>query len=597
MASDQNRPGRGAVVRRWAARTLLSLGLLTLLGTLVLLLVALIARETVPRQTILELDLERDLVEWLPQDPVAHALHGRKPAVRDVVDALHRGAEDDRVLALVARVGSGALGFGQVEEIRDAVTAFRASGKPAVLFSETFGEVGPGNGGYYLATAFDEVYLQPSGDLGLTGLIAETPFLRGTLENLDVEPRLDQRHEYKSAMNTFTEEQYTEPHREATEEVLQTVYGSIVRAIAAARQLPDAQVRELVDRGPLLGEEAVQAGLVDRLAYRDEVFESLRTRVGADAEFLFVDRYLSRAGRPHRRGETIALIYGVGAVQRGESEFSAAFGGLAMGSETVTRAFHQAIDDPSVRAIIFRIDSPGGSYVASDAIWREVVRARAAGKPVIATMGNVAASGGYFVAMAADRIVAQPSTLTGSIGVVGGKMVTRDLWNRLGVSFDEVEVGANAGIYSVLQDFTPEEWSRMQAWLDRVYQDFVGKVAEGRQMTPEQADQVARGRVWTGLDAHRLGLVDELGGFTTALHLARDAAGITPEERVRIRVFPAERTLLQVLLDRGPSSSRPEVGTLLARGLDALQPVYALARQLGVTRPPGVLTMPPLELR
>jgi protease IV len=600
MTNGTERGGRFPRLRRWGARLLMAVGVMTL-GVMLLLFLAvlLIGRESVPSRLILELDLEQDLAEYVPQDPVAQALYGRQPTVRDVVDALHRAADDDRVLGLFARVGSGDLGFAQVEEIRDAVAVFRRSGKPAVIFSETFGEVGPGHGGYYLATAFDRIYMQPSGDVGLTGLRAETMFLAGTLDRYDIEPRLDHRHEYKNAMNMFTEREFTPAHREATERIIESVFERIVGAIAAARGMSADQARETVGRGPLLGDEAVRAGLVDRLAYRDEVVDSLRERIGRDAPLLYANRYLSRAGRPHAAGETIALIYGVGGVQRGESEFSPVFGGLSMGSETVTRAFHRAIEDRSVRAIVFRIDSPGGSYVASDAIWREVVRARAAGKPVIATMGNVAASGGYFVAMPADRIVAQPSTFTGSIGVLGGKVVTRDLWNRFGVTFDGVEVGGNATMYSGIQDYSPEEWARLQAWLDRVYDDFTAKVADGRRLTREQVHEVARGRVWTGEDAHRVGLVDELGGMDVALRLAMEAAGIAPDERVRVRVFPEERTLLQTLLDRDRGrgdSSRPEAALAL-RLLHSLQPALRLAGEAGLLGPRGVLTMPPLEVR
>jgi protease IV len=352
-----------------------------------------------------------------------------------------------------------------------------------------------------------------------------------------------------------------------------------------------------MDSAPLGSDEAVRAGLVDRLAYRDQLYDSLRTELGRGTEFLFLRRYLSAAGRPHARGETIALIYGVGGVQRGESEVSPLTGGLAMGSETVTRAFHRAIEDPGVRAIILRIDSPGGSYVASDAIWREVVRARAAGKPVIATMGNVAASGGYFVAMAADRIVAQPSTLTGSIGVVGGKMVTRDLWNRFGVTFDGVSVGDNATIWSAQHEYSPEEWQRIQAWLDRVYLDFTAKAAEGRNMTREQLHEVARGRVWTGADARRLGLVDELGGFDTAIRLAREAIGVEPDAPVRLRIYPERRTLLEALMDRGPQSSRPDAShVLLERTLRELEPALRAVGRTGVLSPRGVLTAPGIEV-
>jgi protease IV len=597
MDERADRPRRFPRLRRWGKRFLLGVGALTVFLMVLLLFVGLlVGREGVPGRTILELDLEQELAEYVPQDPIAQAIQGRRTTVRDVVEALHRAADDRRVVGLVARVGSGGLGFAQVEEIRAAVAVFRASGKPAVLFSETFGEVGPGHGGYYLATAFERIYMQPSGDVGLVGLTSEAPFFRGTLDELNLRPQMDHRYEYKNALNTFTEREFTPAHEEATQRILQSIFGHIVGAIAVARGMTEDRVREVIDSGPLLGEEAVRAGLVDRLAYRDEVFDSLQAQVGGNAEFLFVDRYLSRAGRLHDRGETVALIYGVGGVQRGKSEFNPVFGGLAMGSETVVRAFHEAIEDPAVRAIIFRIDSPGGSYVASDAIWREVVRARAAGKPVIATMGNTAASGGYFVAAPADRIVAQPSTLTGSIGVLGGKVVTRELWNRFGVTFDEVSVGDNTGMFSAVREYSPEEWARLQSWLDRVYVDFTAKVAQGRNMTREQVHEVARGRVWTGADAQRVGLVDELGGFDVAMRLARETIGVEPDARVELRVFPRERTLLESVLDRGPESSRPDAA-LAERLLQVMQPALRTAHRAGLFGAPGILTMPPLEIR
>ncbi len=599
MVEERSSSGRFASIRRWGSRVLTWIGGMVVLGVVLLLIVGLfLRREPVPRQTILELDLEQQLVEYVPADPVAEALHGRRTTVRDLVEALNHAAEDDRVVALVARVGSGGFGIGQVEEIRDAVTAFRASGKPAVIFSETFGEAGPGHGGYYLATAFDSIFLQPSGDVNIAGLSVETPFLRGTLDRLEVEPRLDHRYEYKDAKYLFTEREAPEPQREATTRVLESIYGNVIAAIMNGRRMSEEQVRGTLRRGPFFGEEAVAAGLVDRLAYRDEVFDSLQARHGRRAQFLFVSEYLRRAGRPHARGETIALIYGVGAVQRGRSEFNPVFGGLTMGSETVARAFREAIEDDRVRAILFRVDSPGGSPVASDAIWRETVRARAKGKPVVVSMGNVAASGGYWVAMSADRIVAQPSTLTGSIGVVGGKMVTSDFWNRLGVTWDHVEVGENTTMWSAIRDYTPDEWARVQTLLDRIYLDFTGKVAEGRGMTREQVHEIARGRVWTGADAQRLGLVDELGGFTVALRLAREAAGIAPDADIHLKIYPERRTFLQMLIERGPESGWPTgAHALTIRLLESMQPLFQVARQTGLLQPPGVLTMPPLEVR
>jgi protease IV len=584
-----------AYVRHLIGRILAVIGGIAVVSLLLFFLVVLTAtrREGVPRQVILELNLEDGLVEHVPDDPFAGAFARRQLVVRDVVEALHSAADDRRVLGLVARVGSGGIGVARAEEIRDAVLAFRRSGKPAVLFSETFGEFGPGVGGYYLATAFDSIYLQPSGDLGLTGLLSQSPFLAGTLEQLDVRATVSQRHEYKSAGEMLTERGFTEPAREAVTGVLQSIYTQIAGAIAETRGLTLEQARQRIDNGPYFGEEAVRAGLVDRLAYRDEVYDSLRARVGGDPSFLYVQRYLQRAGRPHTRGQRVALIYGVGNVTRGASEFDPLSGGSSMGAETVARAFRDAVEDDRVRAIVFRIDSPGGSYVASDAIWRETVRARAAGKPVIASMGNVAGSGGYFVAMAADRILAQPSTITGSIGVVATSLATRDFFNRFGVSWDTVQVGGNATMWSGIYEQSPEERQRMEQNLDRIYADFTQKVAQGRGMTPTQVHEVARGRIWSGADALRLGLVDELGGLDAALRAAREAAGLAPDAPITLQVYPERRPFLLQLMDRGRDNSYPtRYDAIAERTLRALRPVARLARELGLAAEPGALLMP-----
>jgi protease IV len=585
--------------RKVLVNTLAVIGGLSVLSALFAVILVIVATRApgVPGHTILELDLEQGLVEHIPDDPLAGVLSRRQMTVRSVVEALHRGAEDDRVVALVARIGSG-VGMARAEEVREAVLRFRQAGKPAVLFSESFGEFGPGHSAYYLATAFDSIFLQPSGDLGLTGILVEAPFARGALDRLDVEPRVSQRHEYKTAGNVFTERSFTEPDREAVSRVVETMLDHFVSAVARARRLSPEQVRNAVNSGPLYGQEAVRAGLVDRLAYRDEVYDSLRARHGGDrARFLFADHYLGRAGGPFERGRTVALIYGVGPVQRGTGEFDPLASGAAMGSETVTRAFREAIEADHVRAILFRVDSPGGSYVASDAILREVVRARAAGKPVIVSMGNVAGSGGYFVAMAADRIVAHPSTITGSIGVLGMKPVTEEFWGRFGITWDTIQVGGNATMWSSVFDSTEEEWQRFESALDRIYLDFTTKVGQHRNLTPEQVDQAARGRIWSGSDALRLGLVDELGGFDVAIRAARELGGIAEDEDVRLQLFPTPRPLLAQLMDRGPESSYPTAMEMVAvRLTDALRPVHEFARANGLLRQPGVLMTPRVPL-
>ncbi|MGC8793660.1 MAG: signal peptide peptidase SppA, partial [Bryobacteraceae bacterium] len=535
-------------------------------------------------------NMETALPEYVPDDPLARALFGERLTMRDVLDALARAADDGRVAGLIARVGAAPLGMAQVQELRDAVRRFREKKKFALAFAETLGEFGPGGNAYYLATAFDEIWLQPSGDVGLTGVLAEAFFLRGTLDKLGITPRLDHRYEYKNAMNIFTERKFTPAHKEATERVVKSFASQMVRGIAEGRGMSEHQVRALIDRGPLLGPEALEAKLVDGLAYREQVYDKVKERAGRGAKVLSLAEYLQRAGRPHTKGKTIALIYGVGGVQRGKSGFDPVFGEIVMGSDTVAAAFRAAARDKDVKAILFRIDSPGGSYVASDTIWQETVRARKAGKPVIVSMGDVAGSGGYFVAMAADKIVAQPGTITGSIGVLGGKMLTTGFWNKLGITWDEVHEGANATFWSGTSDYTPAQWARFQAWLDRIYDDFTNKVAEGRRLPKQRVLEIAKGRIWTGEDAKALGLVDELGGFETALRLAKQAAGIPEKEEVRLKLFPPKKSLLEVIVERiqgaEPDEQQESSVAALRRALEIVQPVARRMRALDPARAP-----------
>jgi len=571
------------------------LGALSILGLLAAAGIWMLSGMTkpgVPGDTILEVDFERGLIEAIPDDPFAQMMLEDTLTVRDVVDAIDRGAEDKRVKALIARIGAGGTLLAHAQEIRDAVQRFRDAGKPAIAFSETFGEVGPGNGGYYLATAFDEIYLQPAGDVGLTGVIFNSPFVRGLLDKLEVTPSMGQRHEYKNAMNMFTERDYTEPHREAMQHLVDGMFSQMVRGIAAGRDLSEERVRELVDEGPFLGPAAAAAGLVDGLKYRDEVYDLVRERAGEDADLLYLDRYLERAGRPNRKGDTVALIHAYGTVVRGKSAYSPIDGSITMGSDTVASAIRAAISDRKVKAILLRVDSPGGSYVASDTIWRETVRAQEEGKPVVVSMGNLAASGGYFVSMHADRIVAQPGTITASIGVLGGKMLTRKLWDRVGISWDNVHSSANSIFWDGTFDYTELGHEKFDAWLDRVYEDFTGKVADGRGIPLEEVQQLAKGRIWTGEDALESGLVDALGGVDVALQLVREELGLDPDAPLRVKRFPTRRSTFQMLLGEGPDSSETAALRSLARSLKAAQPAVRTLRQVTGTTGGGVLSMP-----
>jgi len=514
--------------------------------------------------------------------------------MREVVDVLSRARDDDRVVGLLARVGAGQMGLAQIQELRDAIADFRSSGKKAVAWSTTFGEFGPGGGAYYLATAFDEIHLQPSGDIGLTGIQMAQPFLKGMFEKLGVVPQMDHRREYKSMKNLFTEDAFTDAHREVTASLAQGYYDQIVRGIVEGRGVDTPTARQLMDSGPHLGTEVVARGLVDGLAYFEEMRDSVLAETGGGAEFLSLRAYGKRTTSDSDEGTAVALIYGAGAVARGKSQYDPGFGQV-MGSDTVTEAFRAAVDDNAVKAILFRVDSPGGSYVASDAIWRETVRAQERGKPVVVSMGNMAGSGGYFVAMSADRVVAQPGTLTGSIGVVAGKLVTRAFWQKLGMTWDDVSVGGNAGMFSELHPYSDAEWLRFQSWLDRVYDDFTGKVAQGRGMTRAEVEEVARGRVWTGEQALERGLVDTLGGFSAALAVVRDVLDLPPDAPIALRPFPPKRDLvtsIMATLSEGGAAVQAS-----ARLLRVLEPALPVAEMVGMGREAGVLQMPELKTR
>src|SRR6266478_3294848 len=445
-------------------RFLAILGALWLVAMVIMIVAVIGSKGTVPEKTILEADFEQALPEDIPDNPTAKFLMNERPTLRDVVDAIDRGAEDDRVVGMVAKIGAPPLGMAKVQEIREAVQRFRAHKKFAIAYAETFGEFGPGNGSYYLATAFDQIYLQPSGDVGLTGIIMESPFINVTLAKLGMTFHGDHRYEYKNALNFFTETKYTGPHKEAMTAIMTSWFNQMKDGICQARQISPEKFQSLVDAGPYVGQEAVTAKLVDAVAYRDTVYGKVKSQAGDGAELLYLDKYLHRAGRPHDHGKTVALVFGVGGVTRGKSDYDPVQGSQNMGSDTVAGAIRAAAEDKDVKAILFRVDSPGGSYVASDTIWREVVRAHQAGKPVIVSMGNLAGSGGYFVAMGADKIVAEPGTITASIGVLGGKMLTSGLWDKVGLSWDEVHKGDNATMFTGTHDYTPAEWGRFQSW-------------------------------------------------------------------------------------------------------------------------------------
>ena len=522
--------------------------------------------------TILELDLDGGVIEQMGTDPVGLALTRQSTTVRDIVDALTRAAHDPRVAGLVARIGNGGIQMAHAQELRDVVHAFRDSGKRTVAFSESFGESKSATVDYYLASAFETIVLQPGAGVSTQGVLGQGRFVRGLFDKLGIVPDLDHRMEYKAAKNMFTETGFTDAHRESVEMITGELFTQIVDGIASDRGLSQSVVAELFDRAPLLADEALEGGLVDQLGYRDEAF-----RLAGDGPHLFVDFYQKRAKRTHRKGARIGLIYGTGTISRGSSSFDLLGGSSSFGADDVAKAFRLAIEDQKLKAIVFRVDSPGGSAVASDVVNREVLRAKEAGKPVVVSMSNVAASGGYWVSASADKIVAQPGTITGSIGVVGGKLATRQAWAKAGVTFAEIAHGENATFFSNRDTFTDSERARHAAGLDGIYRDFTAMVADGRGMDLDQVREIAKGRVWTGSQAKENGLVDELGGLERAIEVAKGEAGIPDEDSVSLVVYPKKRRLFP---PEKKDSSEPiyQITNLLAHSARGVDPALNRVR-------------------
>ncbi|MCT7658177.1 signal peptide peptidase SppA [Mycobacterium deserti] len=544
----------------------------------------------VPDGCVLELDLLAAPPETVGFDPLAMISSGGRPLMlREAVAAIHRAAEDDRVAGLIARVQLPAAAPAVVQELRDALAEF-SDVKPTLAWAETY----PGTLSYYLASVFREVWMQPSGTVGIVGFATNALFLRGALDKAGIEADFIARGEYKSAANLFTQDSYTDAHREADSRLIESLHSQVVAAVAASRHLDPAAVNALADKAPLLRDEAVDGGLIDRIGFRDEAYARIAELTGthdisptdADSEDAPPRLYLSRYARatapkptppmpsiPGRKAKpSIAVVTLHGPIVSGRGgPQGVPLGNSSAGGDTIAAALREAAANDSVSAIVLRVDSPGGSVTGSETIWREVNRVRDGGKPVVASMGSVAASGGYYVSMGADAIVANAGTITGSIGVVTGKLVARDLKDRLGVGSGTLKTNANADAWSINEPFTEEQRAHVEAEADLFYTDFVERVAVGRKLTVEAVEAIARGRVWTGADAKERGLVDELGGLRTAITRAKILAGHDADTEVRLVGYPGS-SLMDLL--RPKPSSQPAaasvseaVGSLLGRSL------------------------------
>jgi protease-4 len=513
---------------------------------------------TIADNSVLTLRVAGSLPDYVPDDPLRKFFGGNEQSLTNLILQFKKAKVDKRIKIVLLEIDMSGAGWGKSEEIRDAIADFRSSGKPVYAYME-YGM----NKEYYIASACDKIYLAPPGELFINGLAADVMFFRGSLDKLGVYPDMYQIGKYKSAGDMFTRKDMSEAHKEFMNSLLDDLYNRYVDAIAKSRGKTSDQVHALIDDAPYGAPKAKDAGLIDGVAYREELEKELKTKLGyKESDPLKIVKgaeysQIEPESLGLNEGEKIAVIYATGDIGSGQSENSPS-GSQSIGSDTLSKAIDDAREDKSIKAIVIRVDSPGGSGLASDIIWHSVVAAKEK-KPVVISMGDVAASGGYYIACGASKIIAQPSTITGSIGVVAGKPVMRGFYDWLGISNQYIMRGKNAGMFRETEKFSDEERAKFQDWIKTTYyNDFVPKVAKGRGKDAAYIDSVGQGRVWTGSQGQERGLVDEFGGLDRAVEVAKDLAKIPKDKGVHRVILPYPRTFLQELLSEG-SDTHAEV--------------------------------------
>ncbi len=507
---------------------------------------------SLPSAAYLEIKLRGQVMDRAPVDLFSQLIMNIQPvSLHDLWVNLRKAKQDDRIRCVLFRLGPLVCDWGKVNEIRELVKEFRSSGKKVYFYLDELPEA---DREYYLATSGDYIILHPLGWLGINGVGGYIPFFKNTLEKLGVRVEVEHVEEYKTAYNTFTEEGFTPAHKEMMFSLTQDIFKEYVSQAATSRHLSEETFLARLNHGLFQGEEAKEAGLVDKVLFPDQLDDLLKED-GRELKKVTLETY-ARVGEKMTglyRGKRVAVVYAQGAIIAGESISS------FMGGETVGRWLRQAREDNRIKAVILRVDSPGGSAVGSDYIWREVILTRKQ-KPVVVSMSDVAGSGGYWISMGASKIVAHPQTLTGSIGVLAAKFDLSELYKNIGVTAERLVSSEHADIYTTFRPLSAEEKARLKEEIRWTYDQFLLRAAEGRGQTKEAIDQVGRGRVWTGNQAKKVGLVDELGGLTRALEMAKQLAGIPQDEPVKIEVWPKKVSLISLLLGR-----REEVTSLTPR--------------------------------
>jgi len=570
-------------------------GVWTVLGVLALVMIALwpphqhTAHASYVRgnNIILTYTFKSGLAEIAGGPSLGAPLLHEQPTFGELIESLTEAAKDPYVKGFVAKLQDISMSPAQLQELRDTLAKFRAAGKLTYIYADSYGG---SMGAYYLASAFRQIWLQPVGDVSMNGVAAELPFFKGILDKLGVEAEFSHKGTYKSFPEMFTLNGMSPANREMTTGLVNDLAGQLVAGIASARGMTPEAVRQLVNGAPYGGEEALKLKLIDKLGYYDQMLEEVKRKAGVwhrydnEKEGTLALQDYDFPGEPKTK-TNIALIVGAGDIVS-YSNVHAGVSGADMPADKIARAFEDAAKDKHVVAVVFRIDSPGGSPEAAETIRHAIMETQQKGKPVIVSMGGYAASGGYWIAAPADKIVAEPATITGSIGVFGGKFVLAGLWQKLGVHWDSVAAGDNAEMFSANVPFTEKQREHFESLLDNIYKAFITRVAEGRHLTKAQVEAVAEGHVWTGSQAKQRGLVDELGGLDKAVELAKIAAKIKPGQYVPLKHFPPKETLPEMIIKKltGEEDDSADASILSLVGLSAAD--IAKAVQAELLQPP-----------
>jgi len=521
-----------------------------------------LSKPDVPENSVLVLSVSGSLPDYSPEDPTAKLFGiNQEQSFTSLITQLRKAKVDSRIGAVMLDIDFPGIGWGKADELRDAIKDFRASGKPVYAYME----IGT-NREYYIATAAEKIFLPPSGDLYVQGFAAQAMFYRGSLDKLGIEPQFLKIGKYKNAPDQYTEKQMTDGQREVINAVLDDYFARVVNTIAESRKKSPEDVKAIIDNAPYSAPNAKQQGLIDETFYKEQVYNELKNRLGykEDEKVRLVSgnsyREIPSDSLGLNNGERIAVIYASGAITGGSSNRSP-FGGENVGSDTMVKAINDAAEDKLIKAIVLRVDSPGGSALASDLMWNAIENAKAK-KPVVVSMGDVAASGGYYIACNANKIVAEPSTVTGSIGVFMGKPVMKGFYDWIGVTNEYVMRGKNAGLFREDVKWEGDLLAKMQESTNTIYfTNFVPKVAKGRGKTEEEVNTLGQGRVWTGAQAKQNGLIDEFGGLERAIEIAKELANLPADKDVRRVNYPEPRPFFETLFNGGVYAQTQEQKT------------------------------------